>query len=117
MPRAYPVELRERVVRAVEENGLSYADAAETFDVGEASVSRYLHRARQGYLAPTEPRRGTRRLLNDSALEVLVTLLQEHPDYTLDEHAVELTARTGIAASRATVGRAVRRLGYTRKKR
>lgn len=48
MPRAYPVELRERVVRAVDENGLSYEDAGETFDIGEATVSLYLHRARHG---------------------------------------------------------------------
>jgi transposase len=38
--RSYPVELRKRIVEAVEKLGMSRRKAAEVFGVGEATVYR-----------------------------------------------------------------------------
>ena len=40
MAEPYPVELRERVVKAYEAGDGSYADVGMLFDIGEASVKR-----------------------------------------------------------------------------
>jgi len=60
MPEAHPVELRTRVVQAYEAGDGSYEVIAARFDVGPASVKRWvrLHR-RQGDLAPRRKRGGT----------------------------------------------------------
>ena len=42
MAKALPVELRERVVQGVTEKGLTIAAAADLFEVGTASVKRWL---------------------------------------------------------------------------
>ena len=46
MSRAYSDDLRFRIVRAVEEEGMSQPQAAARFAVGLASVKRYLHQWR-----------------------------------------------------------------------
>jgi transposase len=47
----------------------------------------------------------------------LKALIQEQPDRTLKELAELYTVRTGVSVSRATIGRMMSRLGYSRKKR
>lgn len=44
----YSVDLRKRIVSAVEEGGMSKAQAARTFSVGLSSVKRYVEKARRG---------------------------------------------------------------------
>ena len=53
MPRALSVDLRERVVRAVENEGLSRRRAAARFGVGVSTVITWVRRFREsGRLAP-----------------------------------------------------------------
>jgi len=49
--------------------------------------------------------------------EQLLALVQEHPDATLDEHLRLWQEAERPRVSRATLGRAILRLGWTRKKR
>jgi len=54
MAEAHSIELRTRVVDAYESGTGSYPEVAERFDVGEASVKRWvLLRRRGGDVAPT----------------------------------------------------------------
>jgi transposase len=46
----------------------------------------------------------------------LEKLVQSHPDWTEDRYAEAMRDEHGLEASPATVGRAIRRLGYTVKK-
>jgi transposase len=87
VPRPLPVELRERIVRAVEEDGLTHAEVARTFRVGPATVARYLRRWREGHLEPTEQRRGRLPLISAEGLEEVRALLEERPDDTTQEVA------------------------------
>ena len=51
----YSTDLRERVIRAIDQ-GSTIPEAAETFEVGTATVSRWLRlRREQGHLAPAAP--------------------------------------------------------------
>lgn len=117
MPKAQPLELRERVVHAVEEEGDTYAEAAARFMVGEASVSRWLRRARDGRLEATKRRLGRVPQISGEAMESLVQLLEERPEDTIAELMEQFGERTGIQVSASTMGRAIRSSGYTRKKR
>jgi transposase len=101
----------------VEDDGLSYASAADTFRVGEASVSRYLRRAREGQLEPTKAVRTSPVLIDAQRLEVLRALVLERQDATVAELVVLFEERTGISVSRSTLGRAIREAGFSRKKR
>lgn len=42
MPAPYPVELRERVVAIYKRGNSSYEDVADVFQLGRATISRYL---------------------------------------------------------------------------
>jgi transposase len=44
---AYSNDLRSRIVKAVNERGVSIPEAAKTFEVGSATVERYLRRYRE----------------------------------------------------------------------
>ena len=102
--------LRERIVNAV----LHKREAADTFDVGTATVSRYLRRYRQsGDLTPrTSPGRPS--ALHEHQAWVEQSLISN--DLTHDQRCDLFLERTGVRISRATMCRWVQRLGSTRKK-
>ncbi len=116
MPRAYSIDLRERVLAACEAGGGSQAEVAQRFQVGERTLSRWLQAVRsEGRRGPKMPARG-RALLGGEA-SVLAGLVGEQSDATLAEYADRLAARTGIRRSLAAVCRALKALGLVRKKR
>ena len=54
--QAYSLDLRHRIVLAVQQRGLTQQQAAQRFEVSPATVSRYLKRAQQSDdLAPKKP--------------------------------------------------------------
>lgn len=113
--RAYSLDLRQRIVGAMEEGG-SRAAVARQFQVAVRTVDRYVRRAREtGDLAP-RPLPGRPRRLSAADEVVLVQLLGEHPDATLPEYCQHLAAATGTLVSPATMSRTIARLGWTRKK-
>ena len=116
MPRAYSIDLRERVLAACEAGGGSQAEVAQRFQVGERTLSRWLQAARsEGRRGPKMPARG-RALLGGEA-SVLAGLVDEQNDATLAQYAERLAARTGVRRSLASVCRALKSLGLVRKKR
>ena len=117
MPRPLSTDLRERVVTAYEKGEGTLEEVAERFGIGMATAKRWVWRWRkEGTL---EPRRhpGNPPLVDDDGLEVLREIVAAHADYTRDELADELDARIGVRVSVATMGRMLRRIGWTRKKR
>ncbi len=97
MPGALPVELRERVVAAHHNGEGTYAELAERFGVGEASVSR-------------------KRLLQAQHLAWLTETIESMPDSTAAELVEGVEELFGVAVSETTVNRTRRRLGFTPKK-
>ena len=113
--RAYSLDLRERIVRAVDE-GQSQRAAARRFGVGVSSVKRYLqHRQRRGSLQRRPIPGGVRRIGRDQEV-VLWARLEAEPEGTLAEHCAWWEQTQGQRVSIATMARAIGRIGWTRKK-
>ena len=118
MPASHPIALRERVVRAYQAGEGSFAQLGERFDVGEASVNRWVSLMRRtGSVAP-KPRGGARRerAITPEAQEYIRSLVQDEPTWTTTELAEELAEVFGIEVSRHTVGRTLRSMGLTSKR-
>ena len=112
------MDLRRRVVEAYLRGGVTYAEVAERFSVGEASVSRWLHLHRErGDVTPRRHRGGKPRRIRPEQEPLVHQLVLAHPDWTEAEYARALGEQHGIRASTVTVGRVIRRLGYSLKKR
>jgi transposase len=88
MPRAYSVDLRERILKDCD-SGMSSEDAARKYSVSIASVYSWRKQRREtGSFAPQEYRRGQKRKLEPYENEVR-QLVADHPDATLAElHAL-----------------------------
>jgi transposase len=112
----YSVDLRSRIVSAVEEEGMSKAQAARTFSVSLSSVKRYAKKAERGESLAPKKRPGSPPKLDAKAMKLLGKDLKERPFATLEERRDYLEAVSGISVSRSTVCRAIARLGPTRKK-
>lgn len=113
--KAYSVDLRERIVRAVKE-GMSQTKAARMFHVGIATVECYMRYDRQGRaLAPLPNKDAPPRALPPEQHGALLAQLHERPSLTVAEHAT-LWRRTHGPVSDATMSRRIRTLGWMRKK-
>lgn len=103
--KAYALDLRERVVKFVNQGG-SKAEAARRFDLARSSVYRYLDAARTGALAPKKSW-GHWRKLDPQKLRGHV---QKHPDATLKE------LQTVFGVSHQAIWVRLGQLGFTLKK-
>src|SRR3954470_19357463 len=105
--RAYSMDLRERVVAAVD-RGMTQEQAAVTFGVSVNTVGGSLPRRRNtGSLAPTAYRHGPRPEKTQRLQAWLPARLQVAADATLTEHAAAFTAEEGLVVSLATMSRAI----------
>ena len=118
MAWALSIDIRERIV-AYKEEGKTDAEIAEALKIGDASVSRVLRRFREtGGVAPAKDKgRQPFLLLDDEERAVLVVIVEAAADSTLSELVDELFAERGKKVSEATMGRDLRRCGFTRKTR
>ena len=112
MPSALTVDLRERVVAAIEV-GASRRQAAKRFGVGVASAVRWHERFRQIAPKPMGGDRNSQRLEAQAAL--ILRLNEEHPLSFLRELRDRLSER-GVRASTSSLSRFFARHGITRKK-
>ncbi|MDP9356637.1 MAG: IS630 transposase-related protein [Chloroflexota bacterium] len=113
--KQYSVDLRERRLRAIDA-GLPQAEAARLFGVGQSTIKRWKRRRDTGTLAPT-PRPGRRPRISPDRPLALEAQLRAAPDATLAEHCAAWEHEQGVRVSVATMSRAVRRLGWTVKKK
>jgi transposase len=116
MANPYPTALRERAVRTYDEGTETYADVAEQFAIGKATLERWVRRAREtGTVAPLAKGGGWHSPVD---LPVLHALVQERPDTTTGELTRAYNARVTRAARvhRSSVLRALQRTGYVFKK-
>lgn len=113
---SYSLDLRERIVKAHVEEGQNKSAVARRFGVSRWTVERYVKRAAIGSLAPT-PHPGSRQRLSGAQCEVLRAQVNEHHDWTLEQHAEALTAATGVTLKKSSIGNYLKRLGITYKKR
>ena len=114
--KAYSVDLRQRILAAID-HGMPRQQVVTTFGVSLATIKRLLTRRRDlGDLTPTSPP-GRHRSIPAAQHAALWAQLEAHRDATLETHTQVWNAAQGTAVSRWTLGRAIKRLGWTRKKR
>ena len=116
--RAYSMDLRERVLAAVD-RGTPRKEIAHTLRVSEPTIRRYLRLRREtGSVAPKPyPKRPFSIGQSLEQRRALWNQLEEHYDATLEKHCLLWERKQGDKVSISTMSRAIRRLGWTLKKR
>jgi transposase len=114
--KASSVDLRAKVLRAVDQ-GYAREEIVKLLGVSQATIKRYLKQRREtGSVAPKpRPGRPPRKL---GLLQAeLVAQLQAQNDLGLEEQCRLWKQTHGVRVSTATMSRAIKRVGWTRKKR
>jgi transposase len=114
---AYSKDLRLKALAALD-RGMPRKEVVGTFDVSLATLKRWLKRRREGEgLSPRpSPGRTPRILATTEERRALWAQLEENDDATLERHRELWEEERGVKVSVATMSRAVRKLGWTRKK-
>ncbi len=115
MGRPYSLDLRDRVVAAVD-GGMSCAEAAEHYAVSHSSAIRWVRRARETGSAAARPMGGKRPFALAEQQDWLLARIAAKPDITLRALRAELRDR-GIAVSYYAVWHIVDRAGLSFKKK
>ena len=116
--RAYSLDLRQKVVAAVERGDSTIEEVASSFGVGQTFVKKMLRQHREtGDLRPRPHGGGQTRRLSDRHHKLLRQEVERGPDKTAEALRDHLEERAGVTVSRPTVSRALSRLGLSRKKK
>src|ERR1700683_2138683 len=112
--RSYSIDVRQRIVTAVEAGEHSLRALAELFCVDLSTIVRLLQHFRTtGSVQPKPHGGGPRPKLDAQTSARLLELVRQQPDATL----AELRGRLGVYWSIVTIFRSLRRHGITRKKK
>jgi len=114
MPKPCSLDLRMRVLREVEA-GASRREAAECVEVSASSAIKWIQRLNETGSIAAKPSGGSISPLEAHAA-VLLGLIAERPDLTLDEIVVAMRKRR-IAGSRSAVWRFFQRHNISVKKK
>jgi transposase len=114
--KAYSLDLRTRVVDAID-NGMPRTQAVGVFQVSLGSLKRWLRQRQSSDSLAPKRRPGQSATITEAQNAFLRFQLEQFPDATLSEHAERWNADHGTTLSHWTLGRAIRRLGWSRKKR
>lgn len=110
----YSKDLRTRVINAIDQHEGSVRQIACRFQVSTSFIVRLLRRRRDtGAIEPKPHGGGRPPALDPDELEELRQLVGQQPDATLEE----LRQRLGVDCSLAAIGRSLKKLGITRKKK
>jgi len=112
--KAYSEDLRQKIVEATE-RGVSKAQAARLFGVSLSSVKRYARLVRRG--GSLAPGKGSGRppKIDENAKKLLEKDVEERPAATVSERRRFLEHITGESLSDSTVGRSLKRMGFSQK--
>ena len=112
--RPISLDLRQRIVTARIKDGLSMGQIATRFQMPRSSVQHIVEHYRDdGTIQPRPANAGRHAAFEGEALRRLEQDVLKHPDTTL----AELHERSGVRASLVAVHNALKRLGFTRKKK
>jgi len=115
--KPYPLELRQRIVEAVDQQTHTIEEIAALFNVSERYVYQLLKLRREtGDLAPLPHGGGAHVKLDEAKLLKLAELVAQFPDATLDELRELLRRRCRVSVCLNTVWRGLRQIDFTLKK-
>ena len=113
--RAYSEDLRKKIFAAIEQRGMSKAEAARTFDVSLSSVKRYARSARQGESLTPKKSPGRTRKVDEKAQVLLERDVEERPAATISKRRRFMEHLTATTLSDSTVRRLMKRIGFSQK--
>jgi transposase len=114
--RAYSTDLKERLVRAVAD-GQPMREAARRFGVCVNTVKRAVVQEHETGSLERKPIPGYPRRIGPQREAALRARLEAAPHATVLEHCAWWAEQYGQPLSEATMWRAIRRLGWTHKKK
>ena len=115
--KPYSIDLRKKIVEVWEQEKVSIRKLAVRFGVAKSFVQKLIKQyqetgdirlRRQGGSPPSK--------LNAEQLLILVEIIENHNDATLEELCNLLEIKTGIRVGKSTMGRISKELNYTVKK-
>jgi transposase len=113
--RTYPLELRQRVIKAVDNKIGTKKEIAETFSVSTSWIRKLLQRRREtGSIEPLPRTQGRKPAFRDHQLQELDDFIERHPDATLEEIRESFADR--VNCSIVAVHNALKRLEWRYKK-
>ena len=116
--KTYSLDLRQRLVDAVDDSIDTYSEIAEKFGVHESYLYKLLRQRRdRGHVKPLPHGGGAQAKLNDKALNILTKLVKQEPDLTLDELRLQLRKKTKITVSLSTIWYGLEKRDLSLKKR
>ena len=116
MGRAYSQDLRDRLILAVEREGLSRRAAARRFAVSDATAVRWMQAQAQGRRSALR-QGGDRRSRLPEHRDWLLRLFEVEPELTLAAVGARLREAHGVAADPGMLSRFFAKCGYTVKKK
>lgn len=117
MPKAYSLDLREKIVNAYDRGGSSQRDVAKQFGVAKSFVQKLLKQRREtGSIAPKVRKDQTPPKLNDDHRSILADLVDANNDATLAELCDQVHQRTGVRVGITTMHTTLKKMQLTVKK-
>ena len=113
--KPYSKDLRLRVLAAVD-RGMPREEIAETFGVSKPTIRRYLRLRRETGVVDPKPPSGPPARKGRALEAALSSQVWRNPDLTLEEHRELFYDEHGTEVCRATISRALKRLGLPLKK-
>jgi transposase len=116
--RAYSLDLRQKVVAAVERGDSTIEEVAASFGVGQTFVKKMLRQHREtGDLSPRPHGGGHKPRLSAKHLKMLRSEVARQPDKKVEALREHLAERAQVSVSAPTISRALSRLDLPRKKK
>ena len=113
--RAYPQDLRQQVLRAVDE-GISRVQIMDLFQVSRATIKRYVKQRRETGTVLPRPIPGRPPKKGVALQRGIQELLEAHPEASQQDYCQRWEAEHGMHVSRASMSRAIHAIGWVRKK-
>jgi len=113
---AYSEDLRKKIVQALKQQRMNKSEAARAFGVSLSSVKRYAKAVREGRSLSPGKAPGKKPKLDEKARRLLEADVQERPFAKLSERQQYLQSVAGLSVSESTLSRAMRKMGFGRKK-
>ena len=115
--KPYPLELRQRIVEAVDKQIGTIDEIASIFNVHSSYIYKLLRQRREtGDLAPLPHGGGASAKLGIEERLVLAELMAQYPDATLEELRELIRKKRRVSVSLSTVWRWLDELALRRKK-
>ena len=113
--KPYSLDLRERVVSAIEKGDSSFRKVAQRFAVSQTCVERWVIQKRtEGHVVPRKQGGSVSAVMAHKAQ--LMAIFEKRTDATLAEYCELLFDETGLWVSLSTMCRTFQRLNLPRKK-